>query len=50
MPDDEYRRRSANRTRIFAARPRHEQWALAADWDAHRRKFNVGRGCSRRLG
>lgn len=43
IPDDEYRRREADRARIFRARPRREQWTLAADWDAHRRKFSVSR-------
>lgn len=47
IPDDEYRRRSADRARVFAARPRHEQWTLVADWDAHRREFSVARGYSR---
>ncbi len=47
IPDEEHRRRSANRARIFVARPRHEQRALAADWDAHRRKFSLARGYGR---
>ena len=49
IPDDEYRRRSADRACIFAARPRHEQWTLTADWDAHRRKFSVARGTAAKL-
>lgn len=49
IPDDEYRRQSADRARIFAARPRHEQWTLTADWDAHRRKFSVARGTAAKL-
>jgi len=47
IPADEYRRRSADRARIFAARPHHEQWTLAAAWDAHRRKFSLARGDGR---
>lgn len=47
IPDEAYRRRSADRARIFAARPRHEQWTVATDWDAHRRKFSVARGDGR---
>lgn len=47
IPDDEYRRRSTERARIFASRPCHEQRTLATDWDAHRREFSVARGYSR---
>ena len=41
IPDDEYRRRSADRALIFAGRPRHEQSSLAAGWDSHRREFCI---------
>lgn len=44
IPEDEYRRRAARRARIFAARPRHEQSTLAADWNTHRREFGIPRG------
>ena len=44
IPDEDYQHRAAHRARVYAARPSHERWELAAAWAAHRREFNVGRG------
>ncbi len=44
IPDEEYKHRAAHRARVYAVRPSHERWELAAAWAAHRREFGVGRG------